>query len=85
MMKIQVLGSGCPTCKKLYEMTQKVVKTIDEAAEVDYLTGAEGSMRIIELGLVSSPVLVVNDQVAMVGFLPNEAKIYQAIMAAAKK
>ena len=24
-MKIQVLGSGCATCKKLYELTQQAV------------------------------------------------------------
>ena len=24
-MKIQVLGSGCPTCKNLYEIVQKAV------------------------------------------------------------
>ena len=28
-MKIQVLGSGCPTCKKLYELTQEAVKQLN--------------------------------------------------------
>jgi small redox-active disulfide protein 2 len=80
MMKIQVLGSGCPTCKKLFEMTQKVVKNIDEKLVVEYVTGVEASMQIVALGVMSSPVLVVDDRVAMTGFTPDEDKIREAIL-----
>jgi len=74
-MKIQVLGSGCPTCKKLYELTQKAVNDLGLEENVEYVTGAEGMQGIIQMGVMSSPVLAVNDKPVMVGFLPDIEKI----------
>lgn len=71
-MKIQVLGSGCPTCKKLYELTQQAVKELDLNEEVEYITDVS---KIIEMGIMSSPVLAVDGRPAMVGFLPDLEKI----------
>lgn len=56
-MRISVLGSGCATCKRLHEAVKKVVKDENIAAEVEYSTDVA---RIVELGLMSSPVLVVD-------------------------
>jgi len=78
-MKIQVLGSGCPTCKKLYELTQKAVNDLGLEENVEYVTGAEGMQGIIQMGVISSPVLAVNDKPVMVGFLPDIEKIKKAI------
>ncbi|OGD62040.1 hypothetical protein A2160_00565 [Candidatus Beckwithbacteria bacterium RBG_13_42_9] len=83
-MKIQVLGSGCPTCKKLHEITQKAVSEMKLEAEVEYLTGSEGIQKIVELGAVSSPVLAVNGKIAMVGFTPDLNEIKKAITKVAK-
>lgn len=80
-MKIQVLGSGCPTCKKLYEITQSAVDSMGLKSQVEYITGAEGMQRIIELGAMSSPLLVVNNQIALVGFIPDPEKIKSKIEA----
>lgn len=79
-MKIQVLGSGCPTCKKLYDVITKIVKDNELNAHVEYITGTEGMQKIIELNQMSSPVLVVNDRVVMVGFTPDTEKIKQKII-----
>ncbi len=70
-MKIQVLGSGCTTCKKLYETTKEAVKDMEGEYEVEYVTGTDGTQKIIELGAMNSPVLAVNDQIAMTGFTPD--------------
>lgn len=78
-MKVKVLGSGCPTCKKLYEITQKAVDEMGTDIKVEYVTGEEGIRQIVELGVMSSPVLVVNDQVAMVGFVDDVEKIKEKI------
>ena len=77
-MKIQVLGSGCPTCKNLYEITQKAVSKMQIDTQVEYLTGAQGIERIVELGAMGSPVLTVNDNIAMVGFTPDINRIKKA-------
>ncbi|GIK83970.1 MAG: redox-active disulfide protein 2 [Patescibacteria group bacterium] len=79
-MKVQVLGSGCPTCKKLYEITREVISELPETVELEYLTGIKGTSKIIELGAISSPVLAVDNKIAMVGFSPDKKKIKAAIV-----
>ncbi|MCX6704400.1 MAG: thioredoxin family protein [Candidatus Woesebacteria bacterium] len=81
-MKIQVLGSGCPTCKKLNDITIQAVKELGLTDKVEYLTGEAGTSKIIELGIMSSPVLVVNDTPVMVGFTPDIEKVKSLIQKA---
>ena len=81
-MKIQVLGSGCPTCKKLNDLVIQAVSELGLTERVDYLTGAIGTSKITELGLMSSPVLTVNDQPVMVGFTPDLEKVKSLIQQA---
>jgi len=83
-MEIQVLGSGCPTCKDLFELTRKAVKELGLEEEVEYLSGQEGIQKIIELGLMSSPVLVIDGKPVMVGFLPDVEKIKSLLKKAQK-
>ena len=63
-MKIQVLGSGCPTCKNLYELTKTAVAELGIEAEVEYITDIS---KIIELGVMESPVMTINGKIAMLG------------------
>ena len=75
-MKIQVLGSGCPTCNKLHEIVQKAAKELNLSDEVEYSTDVS---KIIEMGIMSSPVLAVDGKPVMVGFSPDIEKIKAAI------
>jgi small redox-active disulfide protein 2 len=75
-MQIQVLGSGCNTCKKLFEITQKAVKELNILTEVEYITDIQ---QILNMGLVSSPVLAVNGKPILVGFVPNIEEIKKVI------
>ena len=84
-MKIQVLGSGCPTCKKLYELTQKAVTEAGLKGEVEYLTGQEGIQKIIEMGVMSSPVLVVDGKPVLTGFVDDVEKIESLIQKSKEK
>jgi len=78
-MQIRVLGSGCPTCKKLYEITQKAVQEIGLKEEVEYLTGQEGIQKIMEIGVMSSPVLAVDGKPVLTGFVDDVEKIKNLI------
>ena len=78
-MKIQVLGSGCPTCKKLYEMTKQAVEEAGLKEEVEYLTGQEGIQKIMEMGVMSSPVLAVDGKSVLTGFVDDVEKIKSLI------
>ena len=63
-MNIQVLGSGCPTCKNLYELTKTAVAELGIDTEVEYSTDIS---KIIELGVMQSPVLTIDGKPAMIG------------------
>lgn len=78
-MKIQVLGSGCPTCQKLYEITQKAVVEMGLKDKVEYLSGSEGMQALIEIGSMTSPVLVIDGKIVMTGFTPDIEKIKSLI------
>jgi small redox-active disulfide protein 2 len=78
-MKIQVLGSGCPTCQKLHEIIKKTVLEMGLKEKVEYLSGAEGMQALIEIGSMSSPVLAVDGKIAMTGFTPDIEKIKKLI------
>jgi len=73
---IQVLGSGCPTCKKLFEITKQAVAELCIGIKVDYVNDVQ---KIISMGVMQSPVLAVNGKPALVGFTPDIEKIKKAI------
>lgn len=79
-MKIEVVGSGCPTCRNLHEITRRAAKEIGPEAEVIYLSERAGMTRLLELGLMQSPALVVDGKIAMVGYSPSIQKIKNAIL-----
>jgi len=83
-MKIQVLGSGCPTCKKLYELTKQAVEETDLKKEVEYLTGQEGIQKMIDMGVMSSPVLAIDGKPAITGSVDDVEKIKKLIQKAKK-
>ena len=80
-MKIQVLGSGCPTCKKLHEITTEAVKQLNLKDSVEYITDVS---KIVEMGVMSSPVLAINGKPVMVGFLPDIEKVKDLLKEARK-
>ena len=84
-MKIQVLGSGCPTCKKLYELAKQAVEEAALKEQVEYLTGQEGIQKIMEMGVISSPVLAVDGKPVLTGFVDDVEKIKKLILEAKEK
>jgi small redox-active disulfide protein 2 len=74
-MKIEVLGSGCPTCRKLYEITKKAAEELGIKDEVEYVSGPKGIERLIELGAMSSPAIAVDNKIVFVGYTPDIERI----------
>ncbi len=71
-MQIQVLGSGCTNCKRLYEITSAIVADLKLDAKVEYITDVT---KIIEMGIMTSPVLAINGKPIMTGFTSDKEKI----------
>lgn len=80
--KIQVLGSGCPSCKKLFELTKKAAGESGITIEVEYITDIQ---ELIKLGVMSSPILTINGQVVLAGSVPSTEKIKELIKAYSAK
>ena len=63
-MNIQVIGSGCQTCKQLFELTKQVVEEMELKTQVEYITDVS---KLIELGVMTSPVLAIDDKPVLTG------------------
>jgi small redox-active disulfide protein 2 len=63
---IKVLGSGCLSCKKLYESTKEVIEALNLDSELEYVTDIN---KIITLGVIETPALVINNKVILSGKL----------------
>ena len=75
-MKIRVVGSGCPTCKRLYETVKQAIRDLEVDAEVEYSTNIQ---EIVEMGLMQSPILIIDGTLA--SFRINDLEsIKQAIV-----
>jgi len=75
-MKIKIIGSGCPTCERLYEMVLKLKEEGKIDAEVEY---SKDISELIELGAIGSPALVVDGRLVSVGMPGSDEKLLEII------
>lgn len=75
-MNIKILGTGCPNCIKLEENTKQALAELKMEALVEKVTEIQ---EIMSYGIMSTPALVIDGVVAMVGQVPNAEKIKQII------
>jgi small redox-active disulfide protein 2 len=71
-MKIEVLGTGCTTCKKLYENAVEAVIQSGREAEI---VKVEDIKEIMAYGVMSTPALVVDGVVKSSGKLVSSEEI----------
>lgn len=75
-MKIEILGTGCAKCKKLYELTNEALKESGVQAE---LVKVEKIQDIMNYGVMLTPALVIDGQVKLSGKVPAKAEIVKMI------
>lgn len=75
-IKIQILGTGCPKCKKLAENAEAAAKAVGIAYELEKVTDIN---RIMEFDVMLTPALVVNGTVKTAGKVPSSEEI-QALL-----
>lgn len=71
-MEIKVLGPGCAKCKKLYAEAEKAVAELGEPVT---LIKVEKIESIMKYGVLSTPALVLNEQVKSSGRVIPAAEI----------
>lgn len=77
-MNIKVLGSGCANCAKLEKVTREVISELGIVAQIEKVEDIQG---IMAYGVMSTPALVINEQVKLAGKVPNKAKMMEIIQA----
>jgi len=75
-MKIEILGTGCPKCKKLNELTKEVIQELGISAEIKKITNIND---IIDYGVIVTPALVVDGNVKVAGKIPSKQDITEWI------
>jgi small redox-active disulfide protein 2 len=81
-MKIKVLGTGCPKCKKLYAEAEKAIASSGVKADLEKVERIE---EILKYGLIGMPGLVINEEVKSSGRIPNNDEIISWIQASSTK
>lgn len=67
-MKIEILGTGCPKCKKLEENAMKAVDETGVKAEVVKVTDIT---KIVDYGVMTTPAVVIDGAVKASGRIPE--------------
>lgn len=72
-MKLEILGTGCPKCKKLSEVAEQAARELGNPYELVKVTEIE---KIMGYGVMMTPALLVDGKVKVVGRVPSveEAK-----------
>jgi small redox-active disulfide protein 2 len=75
-VKIEILGTGCPKCKKLSELVEEAVKELGVSAEIIKVTDIN---KIIDYGVMVTPALVIDGGVIVAGKIPSKEEIIKWI------
>lgn len=71
-MKIQILGKGCPRCKKTYENAVQAVNELGICADIEKV---EDLKAIMSFGVMMTPALGIDDEVKVSGKIPSVEEI----------
>ena len=81
-MKIEILGTGCPKCKKLGENAKKAVEETGADAEV---VKVEDMEKILSAGVMMTPALVLDGKIMCSGKIAAVEEIVEWIYDEDKK
>jgi small redox-active disulfide protein 2 len=75
-MDIKILGTGCPKCKTLEQLTRDVVSRNGINATVSKV---DDIMEIMKYNIMTTPALVVDGKVVVRGRVPSSEEILQLL------
>lgn len=76
MKKLQILGTGCPQCHRLASMTEYAAKQLNIPFELEKVTQID---RILAFDVPTTPALVVDGEVKVVGRVPSVNELMELI------
>jgi small redox-active disulfide protein 2 len=81
-MIIKVLGSGCAKCNQLENLTKDVLKEMGIEATIEHVKDIN---KIMEYPIITTPGLVINEELVVSGKVPDKAKLNQIVVNALAK
>jgi small redox-active disulfide protein 2 len=76
MKKIQILGTGCPKCKKLAENAEAAAKELGIECQIEKVTKIND---IMAFGVMVTPALVVDGKVIVAGKVPSAEQLKEIL------
>ena len=70
-MEVKILGTGCPTCKRLEKVTRQALEEMGVEATVTKVTDM---MDILSYQIPATPGLVIDGEVVSYGRVPTKAE-----------
>jgi len=77
MKRLQVLGTGCPKCRRLAEAVEQAARELEIEYELEKVTDIND---IIGFGVMSTPALAIDGKVAVVGRVPAAEEIRKLLV-----
>ena len=77
-MEIKILGMGCPKCKRLEELAREAAGELGVEAT---FTKVKEMDAIMAYDIISTPALVINEEVKSSGRIPRKEDIVEWIQA----
>jgi small redox-active disulfide protein 2 len=71
-MEIKILGMGCPNCQRLEQLAREAVKEAGVEALITHVTNMQ---QIMAYPILSTPGLVINEELKSSGRLPPKEEI----------
>jgi len=75
-MKIQILGAGCPKCRKLAANAEEAARGLGVGFEIEKITDVA---EILGFGVMRTPALAVDGRVVVSGKVPGADEIKKLI------
>lgn len=81
-MKIKILGTGCAKCHQLEQSVKEVVNELGIGAEIE---DVKDIRKIMEYPILTTPGLVIDEQLVCSGRVPTKAEVTTYITTALDK
>ena len=75
-MNIKILGPGCARCHQLEKTAGEVVKELGIDATIEEV---KDMMKIVQYPILTTPALVINEELVCAGRVPTKAELTQLI------